>query len=269
MRNILVHVHADDGQEARMRAAIDIARALGGHLDCVYVNPYSTYVTGDPFGGAYVLPELFEQAQRREEEERQRVDARLGREAIPWEWVRHDGDPAKWIVASARLADLIVLSRAVHAPRPHDPIPVVADVALHALAPVLAVPPDHPGIDVGGPALVAWNGSFEAAHVLRFAVPLLARASAVHVATVAEGSTDAGAAEACSYLARYGVAAQPRPVERRGRAVGDALLGEAADTGASYLVAGAYGHSRMREYLLGGVTRDLLGHSSVPLLLAH
>lgn len=269
MRNILVHVHADDGQEARVRVAIDLARALGGHLDCLYVNPYSTYVAGDPFGGAYVLPDLLAEAERREHEERGRIQERFEREGISWEWLRNDGDAAKWIVASARLADLIVLSRAVHAPRLHEPIPVVADVALHALAPVLAVPPDHPGIDVGGPALVAWNGSFEAAHALRFAVPLLARSSAVHIVTVAEGNADAGAADACSYLARHGVAAQPRPVEQRGRAVGDALLGEAAEVGASYLVAGAYGHSRMREYLLGGATRYLLGHSSVPLLLAH
>lgn len=269
MRSVLVHVHADDGQAARVRVAIDVARAFGGHLDCLYVNPYSTYVAGDPFGGAYVLPELFAQAEQREQEERERLAAHLDREGISWEWLRHDGDTAKWIVASARLADLIVLSRAVHAPHQHEPIPVVADVALHARAPVLAVPVDSQGLDIGGPALVAWNGSFEAAHALRFAVPLLERASAVHVATIAEGAAGIGAADACRYLARHGITAQPREVERRGQPIGDTLLGEAASLGASYLVAGAYGHSRMREYLLGGVTRHLLGHSPVPLFLAH
>lgn len=269
MRNILVHVHADDGQEGRVRVAIDLARALGGHLDCLYVNPYSSYVAGDPFGGAYVLPDLFAEAERREQEERERIGAYFEREGISWEWLRHDGDAAKWIVASARLADLIVLSRAVHAPRLHEPIPVVADVSLHARAPVLAVPTESQGFEIGGPALVAWNGSFEAAHALRFAVPLLARASAVHVATIAEGHASVRVADACRYLARHGITAQPREVERRGQPIGDTLLGEATTLGASYLVAGAYGHSRMREYLLGGVTRHLLGHSPVPLFLAH
>jgi nucleotide-binding universal stress UspA family protein len=268
MKSILVHVHDDDGRDARLSAALDVARAFDGRLTCLLVRPYEAYVAGDPFGGMHVLASQLEDQRRREEKVREAVDARLAREGVPHEWASLDGDPARSVIAAAKLADLVVLRRAGHALGLGAALPVVADVAIHARAPVLAVPPEARGLAVDGPALVAWNGSAEAAHALRAAVPLLARASAVHLVTVADGS-EVSPDPACDYLESYGVACLPRVVEPRGREVADALIDEAGALGAGYIVMGAYGHSRVREYLLGGATRDLLGRSPLPLFLTH
>lgn len=268
MRQLLVHMHDDDGQEARLTAAANIARTLGGHLICLHVTPYPAFVAGDPFGGVHLLPAQLEAEQQREERIRTSVEEQLAGAGISYEWVHRDGEPARELLDVAALADLIILRRAGHAMAGTSPLPVVADVAIHARAPVLAVPPDRKGFAVEGPALLAWNGSAEAAHALRFSVPLLAHASEVHIVTVEEGG-DAPPEAAIAYLRRYGITGKPRVIEAQHRRVADALIAEAQGVGASYLAMGAYGHSRLREHLLGGVTRDLLAHSSVPLFMAH
>ncbi len=269
MRNILVHVHEDDGQEARLAAALDLVRTFDGHLICVQVTPYYYYVASDPFGGYYALPELIEAETKREEEDRGRIEARLHGENISWDWIRYDGDASRCLVSAARLVDLIVLSQAVRPPAAQEPIPAVADVAIHARTPVLAVPRNTKGMNATGTAAVAWNGSLEASHALRFALPMLRRAAAVHIITVVEEGAGFPPTSACSYLSRYGINAELHEIHREERSVPDALLAGVSSVDADYLVMGAYGHTRLREFLLGGVTRSLIGGSPVPLLLAH
>ena len=103
----------------------------------------------------------------------------------------------------------------------------------------------------------------EGSHALRLALPMLAKAKAVHVVTVLEDKSGFPATDACEYLARHGVASELHEWQRNGRRVADVLREAAAKLGASYIVMGAYGHSRIREAVLGGVTRDLLDDSDL------
>lgn len=270
MKAILLHVHDDRGQEARLQVALDLARANGGHITCLQVAPFSNFIAGDPFGGVYALPSVIEAIQEQQSKERAYVEERLRQENVSWSIEDCTGEVTQSIISRSRLADVIVLSRAVGAATLTDqPQPIVADIAVHARAPVIAVPPDATGFACDGPMMVAWNGSAEVSHALRFALPLLRLASRIHLVTVSDDHIDFPPRLARDYLARHGLIAELRERPRGGRDVTAALIDAATELGAACIIMGAYGHSRLREALLGGVTRDLLGQSPTPLFLAH
>jgi nucleotide-binding universal stress UspA family protein len=117
--------------------------------------------------------------------------------------------------------------------------------------------------------VVAWNGSIEAAQALRLALPLLRRAREVHLVEVTDELHGHEAAEARQWLGRHGIRADIHEWPAKGRRTSVALLHAAVELAAGCLVMGAYGHSRLRETVLGGVTRELIAGADMPLLMAH
>ena len=267
MRSILLHIHSDPGQDSRLGAAAVLARLFGSQLICVQPIAYPTYVAADPMAYAGT-PALFDAIEANAREVRRSVETGLASEAVAWEWIEVSGDGATAMVSESRLADLIILSQTEHG-APPDMMSIVGDVALHARTPVLAVSRGDAAFDAGRPALVAWNGSHEAANALRASVPLLAHAEAVHLVTVGDQPEAHNATHAVAYLTRHGIAVQTHERPHRDRPIGETLLDAARELDAGYLVLGAYGHSRFRERLVGGVTRWMLDHSIIPLFLAH
>jgi nucleotide-binding universal stress UspA family protein len=127
---------------------------------------------------------------------------------------------------------------------------------------------------MGRNVLVAWNGSREATRAVNDALPILERAEKVTVLAVnpRKGGGDHGdipSADIALHLARHGVKAEASQTVSNELEVGDTILSRLADFGSDLVVMGAYGHSRMRELLMGGVTRELLQHMTVPVLLSH
>jgi nucleotide-binding universal stress UspA family protein len=121
--------------------------------------------------------------------------------------------------------------------------------------------------------MVAWNGSAEAAHALRAAVPLLAMAGKVWLVTIAEPGEkarfDLPPIEGAQYLSRHGIECEMVEVPRDKAGIADTLRSAAEVRGCGLMVMGAYGHSRLAEMLLGGVTRKMLADPQLPILLAH
>jgi nucleotide-binding universal stress UspA family protein len=270
MKTVLVHIRDDSGLAGRLAAALSLTRALDPHLACVQVTPYTAFVIADPLGGMFVSPSVLDALRVREEAVQARVEGEIAEAGLKADWYRFDGDAARAVISRARLADIVVLSLRGEATEERAaPLPIVADVAIYAGAPVLALPRNVTGFAPDGPAMVAWNGTIEASHSLRAAVPLLRLASAVHIVTVADDDMELPATEASRYLSRHGVAAQTREWPRKGNDVATALSNAAAELDARYMVMGAYGHSRLRESILGGVTGSLVARSRIPLLLAH
>ena len=167
------------------------------------------------------------------------------------------------------LADLIVLSRDQHRENFSTTISLIGDVLQSARTPILVQPEDLGTFDPFGVALVAWNGSFEAANALRAAMPMLKYASDVHIVTVEEPKDHLLPSTAAStYLSRHGITSELHTKSAHEVAVDDVILTSAEIVDAKYLVMGGYGHSRAREFLFGGVTRSLLKACPIPLILA-
>ena len=110
MKSILVHIEPDEGQDARLQAAFDLARAFGGHLACLQVTPYAAYALGEPAMGAFPVTALVEAINNQRRTERVAVEARLQAEGVSWNWLSRDGDVVERLSKSARLADVVVMS---------------------------------------------------------------------------------------------------------------------------------------------------------------
>jgi nucleotide-binding universal stress UspA family protein len=269
MKAVLLYANDDSGLNNRLEAALDIVRQFEGHLLCLQVTPYDRFIMGDAFGGIYALPSVIEAVQDDEDKHRARLEEKLRSEGVSWDWIHFDGQPALIVVDRSRLSDVIVVTLPSEGIDYDGPGAMAADVALHARTPVLAVPNGKLGLDLSGPAVVAWNGSQESCNALRLTLEMLKEASAAHIVTVADGENEFPSAWAAKYLARHGVKAELHSWPREGRTIAETLIEAAKVLNASYIVMGAYGHSRFRETMLGGVTRDMLRHSPLPLLLAH
>ena len=271
MKTILVYASEDPQLESRLQAALDLARGFEGHLTCLQVTPFESFVAMDPFGGVYALPTLLEQVSKIEEAHRARIEARLAREGISWDWRSETGNPGQEIPRRARLSDMVVISLpgGFDAAQERE-LSLAGDVLLLARSPILAIPHNAASLDVDGPAVVAWNGAIEAAHAIRLALPMLARASSVHIVTIdEEQGAEFPATDASEYLSRHGIGSELHVSPQGERSVAEALIDAGTRLGAAYLVLGGYGHSRMREAVLGGTTREMLRRSPLPLILAH
>jgi nucleotide-binding universal stress UspA family protein len=265
---ILLPVFGDSAAEARTRAAVALARQMEGHLVALQTTPYEAYTGGKLWSAPLMMTEVVASIAKVEAETRARTEARLAQEAISWSFETTTGDFTREICARARLADVIVLPRAVRGARAGDAPPIAGDVAVHSATPVFAVPPDLESLDLAGPALIAWNGSAEAAAALRAALPFLRHAASATIVTVAEDkSADYPADAAAEYLGRHGIRVERCALTPAG-SIADTLCGAFTSPGGGWMAMGAYGHSRAREFLLGGVTRGMLEQSPRPMLLA-
>ncbi|MCB2088913.1 MAG: universal stress protein [Sphingomonadaceae bacterium] len=271
MRSILLHVHDDDGLESRLQAALDLARAMEGHVTFLQAVSYDVIMPGDFFGGmgAEIIPVIREQAQTL----REKLEQRMAGEDVRWDWLEESGWAETRLMEHAALSDVLVVS----ATEPQDmgggPSRLAGDVAINARTPVLVVPRGVSGFDCSGPAVVGWDGSPEASRALRAAVPLLQKASSVVLATVTrEGKGpkyDLPPTSGAEFLSRHDIAAEMVELSGTGGHPSE-LLGHAAmERGASVLVMGAYGQSRLLESMLGGVTHRMLADPPLPLLMAH
>ena len=177
--------------------------------------------------------------------------------------------PAKGMVELARLHDLVIL--------PAPTTDTIDHSLLHAAIfqsgrPVLLLPPERPVLREIARAVVAWDGSREAARALKDAMPLLALADDIHIVSVI-GETGKVAATAAAdlekFMGAHGLSFSFHREEKQFTPVAERLLNHATAIRANLLVMGAYGHSRMAEFILGGATRGALKNPPLPILLSH
>tara|TARA_R110001606_G_scaffold52336_5_gene129819 strand:+ start:1948 stop:2760 length:813 start_codon:yes stop_codon:yes gene_type:complete len=270
MKSVLLYIADDAGLEARFQAALDLTRSLGGHLHCLRANPYNSQVAFDGVTGMSVMYDVSEMTREMDKKLRAEIEKRLAGEDVSWDYSEENVDPSRGLSKNSALVDVIVLSSAGGDKDNALPLGILGDVLFNATAPVVVQPDNVKKFDACGPALVAWNGSFEAGNALRAAVPLLKMASEVHILTVEEDKDhDLPQLAASEYLAYHGIKSEIHSPSAGNDPVDVTLLAEAANVKAEYIVMGAYGHSRAREFLFGGVTRNLFKNCSIPLVVSH
>ncbi len=266
MKNALLLVHDDAGEESRFQAALDLTRALSGHLTCFDIVQLPMMVGIDPMIGATEVA-ILDDLRQRETANRTRLEARLQAEDVSWSWIDATGDMAPLLKAESDLADIIVLNTALADTSELNMRTIVSDVVMGSGKPIVAVPEVARGLATHGNVLIAWNGSSEVADTMRAVTPLLTKAQTVSIVTFGQVE-GLPAEEAATYLSRHGI--EPR-IDRHDAEpdVAKSLLKLCSDRRPGYCVMGAYSHARIRESLFGGVTRRMLAESPVPLILGH
>ncbi|MBV9884318.1 MAG: universal stress protein [Sphingomonadaceae bacterium] len=260
MISVLLHINPDPGHGARLATAIALARSRAGHIICVQVLPPPMAV-GDP-AGAVTVAEMIEAMERTAREFQEEVELSLEQAELEWTWLRLMEDATTAIVSHSRLADLILLGA-------DESVLPLAPVVLDARTPVLAVPRQGAGFPAGAPAVLAWNGSHPAANAMRAALPLLRDMEITHILVVDQDDEEFPAARALEYLSHHALNAEIHWRHSEGGRVAETILTFAGHVEAGLIVAGAFGHNRIRELLLGSVTRELTRRSPLPLFLSH
>jgi nucleotide-binding universal stress UspA family protein len=267
MKNVLVLMHDDAGQEARFQCALDLTRAINGHLTCLDVAMMPMAV--EDFGVLGGAATLIADEQANEAKNRTRMQARIADEDVAYDWIDVTGDLAGSLRNASAMIDVIVVNRQLDSDFYPDMLGTAADVVVKSGKPVLAVPESARRFNAFGAALVAWDGSREAEAALRAAVPLLQLAERVTILEVDDGSIKVAAFDAAEYLSRHGIKARILRQTAATDVPSTIILNEAEAMAAAYVVMGGFGHSRFAEAMLGGVTRRMLRESPVPLFLAH
>ncbi len=274
---ILVHCDAGKTAASRISVAADLAARFDAHLVGLYVRPrFEAPIFSDGSLAMDALYRNYEAAVKTDET----AAAALFKGAVegksqPHEWHTADGYADEALADFAHGADLVVVGQTEPEPSAMGALSDLPErLALATERPVLVVP--HIGVtsSPGKTVLLCWNGRREAGRAAADALPLLEKADKVIVLTIdppkgLEDEEPTSAASTVTWLERHGVKALLQRDSAADADVGDIILSRAADSSADLVVMGVYGHSRMREMMLGGASRTILASMTVPILIAH
>ncbi|MBX9930551.1 MAG: universal stress protein [Methylobacterium sp.] len=262
-------VAVDLGKHARdrVRLAGHLADEFGARLIGVAAEmpAYEAAPVGPTLGGAYSLPSIREAVLVDLQMAHAAFDeASRGRSRVEW---RSNLDlPMAFLARQSAAADLVITGRG------NDGNPLLSvdpgDVLMQLGGPVLVVPPEIDRLDIKRVA-IAWKNTREARRALRDALPFLNLASHVVVVSIDDGKGAADTRDVVGLLQAHDVYATAVAKDAYGAATAEVLVEAACEHAADLIVAGAYGHGRLREWAFGGVTRDLLASCPVCCLMSH
>lgn len=288
IRRILVPVRGDGKGEGVLDHAVALARRFAAHVDVLHCRARPEDML--PFGVSVpailrknILASAGTVADQEERKVRDLFDAYCERQEltvvegvggppgpedrVSLSWREESGKQAAVIALYGRLADLIAVAQPDR--ERNLGLNTLEAALLETGKPVLLCPP-KPVETVGAHIAVAWNASAEAARAVTIGLPVLAAADSVTVVALSDGAEKPLGPEALKdYLAGHGIAAEVETEKSKANAVGGALLKIAKGRGADLLLMGAYGQSRRRELVMGGVTQHIIDHADLPVLLTH
>jgi nucleotide-binding universal stress UspA family protein len=291
-KDLLVCIDPTTAGDVRLKLAFNLARANKAHLTGAYALPEAQATTGGPSGFGFAPPagitgmseeaaspggavsEVFHEAEIAETVER-RFKSELRLAGLDGEWhILSDGDSTA-LIELAKSVDLTITGQRPPSSRSDGAARFrPEDIVMGAGRPVLVVPYAGTFESVGKRVLAAWDGTREANRALNDALPLLADAEAATVIYVGAQERDLeqhrpALERIVRHLQRHGIGANSEETLRGDLSVSDILLSRAADLAVDLIVSGGYHHSQLREALIGGVSRNLLEHMTVPVLMSH
>ena len=272
IKAILALADGGAGSEATLETALLVARNFSAHLEVLHVraDPETMVpIVGEGMSGAMVeqvMDAMVKSIETRAATARAAYDRVCAGAGDTATWREVNGREPEVTAAAGRIADLIVLGRPDSAEE--APMAATIDAALFDTGRAVLVAPPPPPAEVGSCVVIAWNGGSQSARAVGQALPFLARAKRVVIAVGGGEDSQTPASGLVAYLERHGVRAAVEPFEVA-HGVGKSIREQAGRLGADLLVMGAYGHSRLREMILGGATRDVLAGSAIPVFMAH
>lgn len=277
LKRIALHIEKDKACETRTWVATTLAKSFQAELIGVYVAPL-------PFQYAYenaLIPNAVHEVVRRQLDEerarcREEFEHRAARAGVAAQWRAPHGPPEETLALHVRCTDLLITSQTDDQNTDSVIAPYLLEsIIMTAGRPVLVIP--YAGLDytVGKRILFCWDHGREAARALSDAAPFLAKAEEIFALTLDTKSEEMRRRETVAddlhaYFDAQGYA-KPQTVIRDTAdvGIGNAILNAASDYGCDMIVMGLYGHSRAREWVLGGASREILNSMTMPVLFSH
>lgn len=271
---IVVFIDGSSDTAGILELASAVAQEHAARLIGVFVQPEPTVTAAETFARGKGIGEVAEVHQS--ELKKIESEYRAGFEKV----VQHHGLQSEWrsllhfsseVGVHAYYADLVVIGRPEHAAETAGPPGLAESLILSSGRPILLYPP-HGKVSQIRRVLVAWNATRESVRAVADALPLLARAEAVELLVVdpqrhPKHGEEPGA-DIAKHLARHGAHVEVRRLSSEGQNIGRLMLSQAVAFHADLIVMGAYGHSQVREWMFGGVTRTVLYEASIPVLMS-
>jgi nucleotide-binding universal stress UspA family protein len=275
-KTILVHGDASSHVSHRLAVAVELAQRHGAHLVGIHIQePFNAPAM---FDGTAAVDSLFAAFETTAKENlaaaRAAFDKAVKGAHLSTEWRSEEGYADTRLAVHARYADLVVLGQSDPDAASSAPLDLPETLALSTGRPVLVVPHIGAPAKVGRTVLLCWNASRESARAASDALPLLRAADKVIVLCVDPRSSAGGhgaepGADVAAWLSRHGVKVTVQRDVAADTDVGSVILSRAADHDVDLIVMGLYGHSRLREMVLGGASRTLLASMTAPVFFAH
>lgn len=273
-KTILVHCDGDKALGQRLGVAVDLAAQFDSHLVGLHVRP--PFQPPAYYDGSFVIDELYKLYEETADADQTAVVTAFSRATegrnIAAERRVAEGPVDRELVRRSRYADLVVLGQTGTGTPTVTPLDLPEVVALSSGRPVVVVPYVEVKRPVGRKIILCWNASRESARAASDALPFLKSADEVAVLAVGthdEESEKPDAEAAANWLAHHGVKATALADLAAGLDPAELILSRAADLDADLIVMGIYGHTRVREMVLGGVSRTLLRSMTVPVFMSH
>jgi nucleotide-binding universal stress UspA family protein len=275
-QNILVHVDHTKASNTRVEATAALAVRFKSFLTGVFLmaeaapaHMVSDAITTPTKNLERYLDERSQKITQICSSARSAFNLTVGDAGLPFHWLEVNGDRDEELIACARRHDLVVMPPTMKAAFGQNAVQAT-QVAMACGGPVLIVPPSGFSKEIGKKILVAWNDSRESARALRDAWPFLTQADEIHFLIVSRRAAPQLDELLHRHLRQHNCRPAKVVVDSRDDLVtGNVISRHIGMAGADMAVLGLYGHSRLRELVLGGVSRDLLEELPVPLLMSH
>jgi len=270
MKTFLFHIDPNEKLKEHTDTVYALAEKYGAHVIASHITPLpATYI---PYSSSYMVPveislPLVEEFKAAGQRARQEFGTQWGSAGPTWEWLEENGTAHTILAEQARAADLTIVGLGI--PDLAGSTTLAANITIGNGLPVLALPANALPPLGTKPVIIGWDGSLEATHAIRHALPFLKSAPEVIVAEIGEDKPqDLPSADIAPYLVRHGLKVEAIRQTAAG-SIAEELLTVAHAHGAELIVTGAYGHARLREYVFGGVTRHILHDATIPIFLCH
>lgn len=270
IKDILVHVDNSHDCDKRLQAAFKIAKTFDSHVNGLYVPETAPY----NFYGNSMAPEIYDVFDQVSKQKTESARALFENESADWRSKSTieitEGDVAKNLLKYSAFHDLLVLGQLDSSKPGNSGRNLLKEIPVEASSPTLLVPYIGSHDCIGKNILIAWDGSREAARSIHYALPFLKKADVVNILSIDIAQTDnVFENNLVEHLSHHGIIAEHRHLSNTTISAAECILSWVSDFNADLLVMGIYGHNRLREYVIGGVSRTMLESATVPVLFSH
>ena len=268
---INLNVHTNN-LKGLVQQAISIGERYGGHLVGVHIQPLDPFPMYAESRLPSIVLQMYKDLQTETSEKARRsFERQVAGSGCSYEFIESRGNTDDKINKMARYADLVITSQIVNGRPKSDLKGIESGIILGAPCPVMIIPASHSADFFGRRVMIAWDGSKEVSRAVKSAICILKTSSFVELVSIVKDSKtdDLNHEQIFQFLNRHGVEARSEFLEQSNLSVADRIIERIPKCGADLLIMGAYGHSRLKEMVLGGTTLDMLKRPPVPILLEH
>ncbi len=276
IKDIMVLCDAGEANDYRVETVLLFAKVYQAHVTGVHLVPYPVPVEGGVFPEVihYTASDQLAKADEIAKILEEKFKAKASELEIPCEWKTIDGVDIRYIIETARYTDIVVVPQGYSRYGEETTQKFDDYLSIHMGRPLIVIPDLKKIFNPPKRIIIAWNESHEAARAVHDALPFLQNAEHIQVVGVSistdqEKSYMLYCADLRKHLLHHGIDVEVVSLDQSIKGTGGAILESALKYNADLIVMGSYGHSRLKEFLLGGATNHLIKHTTIPLFLSH